>query len=413
MPGPAGRRWPFYFVMVISSLCMALAVCEAGLRLAGVRFSGSFFTSDRTLGWALRPGARGWQTDEGETYVVINSDGQLDHERQPGRQVGQYRVAVLGDSMVEARQVALEETFTARTERLLAGCPPLRGRHVEVLNFGVPGYGTAQEFLQLSTKVRKYQPDLIAVAVYFGNDLFDNYGPLDYTDAGLRPHFVLRDGELVLEPATQPPPSNPWRARIRDLLADVMNASRVLLLLNQARLELTGALSRGSAAMNQAAHQIPGVPSNYAAFWPYLPAESHPQLREAWAITEMAILKIRDEVLSQGADFLLLILPMGRQIHPDPKVREATRREYGVASLDYPDARVAAFAESHGIAILDFTKILAARALRDGVAMDRFPNLRGTGHLNETGHRIVAEALSSYLCDRLAEHTAAIKAHEN
>src|SRR5713226_8259084 len=96
-----GPRRPHRLVVVISGVCLALIVCEAGLRVGGIRMTGSFFTADRTLGWALRPNARGWDVDEGQSHVEINSDGQHDRERETGRRPGQYRVAVLGDSMVE------------------------------------------------------------------------------------------------------------------------------------------------------------------------------------------------------------------------------------------------------------------------------------------------------------------------
>ena len=52
---------------------------------------------------------------------------------------------MLGDSYTEALQVSLEETFTWRLEASLN--KELAGRKkVEVLNMGVSGYGTTEEY---------------------------------------------------------------------------------------------------------------------------------------------------------------------------------------------------------------------------------------------------------------------------
>src|SRR5262249_4355025 len=143
------RPWPSYVLLIVVSVFAGVAICEAGMRLSGIRFSASFFTPDPILGWSLRPRARGWYLDEGESYVEINRDGQRDREREPERPIGSYRVAVLGDSMVEAMQVSLEKTFTMLSESMLSGCGALAGERAEVLNFGIAGFGTIQEFLLL------------------------------------------------------------------------------------------------------------------------------------------------------------------------------------------------------------------------------------------------------------------------
>ncbi len=88
---------------------------------------------------------------------------------------GVVRIAVLGDSYVEAIQVAGgQQTFTAVAGRELADCPRLKGRHVEALNFGVDGYGTAQELVTLQRKVWAYSPDIVVLAIFLGNDVRNN-----------------------------------------------------------------------------------------------------------------------------------------------------------------------------------------------------------------------------------------------
>ena len=55
-----------------------------------------------------------------------------------------FRIAVIGDSFAEALQVDLDHTFWSVMERKLAEGWRGNGQRVEVLNFGVSGYGTAR-----------------------------------------------------------------------------------------------------------------------------------------------------------------------------------------------------------------------------------------------------------------------------
>jgi hypothetical protein len=66
------------------------------------------------------------------------------------------------------------ETFCAVLERLLAADPGFAGKTVEVLNFGVAGFGTAQEWLTLKSDVLAFQPDRVILAMFTGNDISDN-----------------------------------------------------------------------------------------------------------------------------------------------------------------------------------------------------------------------------------------------
>jgi len=70
--------------------------------------------------------------------------------------------------------VPVENTFWAVMEDRLKGCNAFAGKQIEVLNFGVSGYGTAQELLSLRQDVWDYQPDMVLLAVTTGNDISDN-----------------------------------------------------------------------------------------------------------------------------------------------------------------------------------------------------------------------------------------------
>ena len=71
---------------------------------------------------------------------------------------------------LEGYSVALEESFHRQLEMRLTEA----GSAVEVINLAVGGFGTLQELLVLQEEGLRYEPDLVVLGFYFGNDLVDN-----------------------------------------------------------------------------------------------------------------------------------------------------------------------------------------------------------------------------------------------
>jgi len=107
------------------------------------------FSDDIYLGWELRPGV-----------LDHNSAGFRGREIEPDKPPGAWRIAVLGDSVTYGLHVAADAAYPSVLESLLdeAGAGP-----VEVLNCGVPGYNTFQEYTLLKTQVLAYEPDLVVL----------------------------------------------------------------------------------------------------------------------------------------------------------------------------------------------------------------------------------------------------------
>ena len=72
----------------------------------------------------------------------------------------------VGDSLVWGYDVEAGDRFT---ERLRMSCPDLR-----IINAGVPGYGTDQEYLLLKRLWSSIQPDIVILIVCVQNDREDN-----------------------------------------------------------------------------------------------------------------------------------------------------------------------------------------------------------------------------------------------
>src|SRR4051812_12233119 len=187
------KRLLIPLTVLAASALVGLAIVEGVLRLAGFQ-APIWYGPDERLGWSLRPGAQGWHTHEGRGYVSINSAGQRDHEHPIEKPPGVYRVAVLGDSYAEAMQVNEDQTFWHVLEGKLSQC---WARPVEVVNFGVSGYGTAQEYLLLESAAPNYRPDLVLLAFTNGNDLRNNSRTLEPEKD--RPFFRLDGDGLAVD----------------------------------------------------------------------------------------------------------------------------------------------------------------------------------------------------------------------
>jgi lysophospholipase L1-like esterase len=139
-------------------------------------------------GWGLRynePGAtfRHKSADVNIRFRINSQGMRADRDHPYEKPAGLSRIVSLGDSFTLGYEVELDECFSSIVERELdtAGIP------VEVLNAGVSGFSTAEEYLYLERELVRYGPDLVLVSFYT-NDLRDNMR------SGL---FKLEEGELV------------------------------------------------------------------------------------------------------------------------------------------------------------------------------------------------------------------------
>src|SRR5262249_5617127 len=150
-----------------ASLVVSLVLIEAALRLVGGRiFEDQFLTEDFNRGWSLKPAFSGSTLGENQLWVTINRDGLRDREHSIDVPADTVRVAVLGDSYMQGVNVPLEKTFPSYLEAALAPCAARTGKKVETVNFGVEGYGTAQELLTFQHHAVRYKPAVVLLAVY-------------------------------------------------------------------------------------------------------------------------------------------------------------------------------------------------------------------------------------------------------
>ena len=361
--------------LVLGSTLLSLALAEAVLSWTGAG-EPILRDVDPALGWAPIPGAEGWHTREGRAHVRITEHGFRGVDVPPGPHRGVLRVAILGDSYTEAKQVALEEAWFTHAERALDGC----AGPAEVLSFGVSGYGTAQELLLLRERVWAWQPDVVLVAFLTGNDVSDNHPALRII-GDPAPTFRLERGALVLDDSFRESAWYRERAE-RGFWRSLQRRSRLLRLVGGVG-RTPRARSRGELGLSD---EIYAPPATVA--W-----------EEAWTWTEAILARMHAEVAERGARFAVVTLSNAVQVDPDPARRAAHARALGVDGLDYPDARIAALGQRDGFPVLTLVPPLRAHAERTGEHLHGFENTTlGSGHWNARGHRVAGEVVGRFLC---------------
>src|SRR3954466_14418520 len=186
--------WIKNLAVALVSVAVALVLGEMALRVVGFSYP-NFWRPDPVVGTVLAPGMEGWQRDEGSAYVKVSARGLRDREHSTAKPAGVYRIAVLGDSYAEAMQVDLERAFWALLPKKLEACGFAGGKRMEPINFGVSGYGTGNELLTLQTRVWSYEPDMVLLAFFPGNDVRNNSPALE-TEKNY-PFFSYKDGKLL------------------------------------------------------------------------------------------------------------------------------------------------------------------------------------------------------------------------
>ena len=184
-------------VLACTSICLTLGAAELVLRSIvplDPRSPSEFRVPDPALGWVLEADANYvYQMPEAVVHVSYNSQGWHDVEHEVKKPDGVFRILILGDSFMEAYSVELEDAFPRRVEALARSA----GSNTEVINAGVAGYGTLQEYLMFEENGQLYAPDLVLLGFLVANDLMNNSAEIESL---LGPGRAQRDARPFLNP---------------------------------------------------------------------------------------------------------------------------------------------------------------------------------------------------------------------
>ena len=109
------------------------------------------------------------EREEFKAAVSYNPEGLRGGPVDKIKPSGVYRIAVVGDSFVDAVETNNQDTFVKKLENKL-NAASAKSLKYDVINFGVLSYNADNEFVVIKEKIKEYAPDLV-IQVFFFNDV--------------------------------------------------------------------------------------------------------------------------------------------------------------------------------------------------------------------------------------------------
>lgn len=345
---------------------LGLVLMVGGLLLLRVQqqtiFSVLFLEPDETLGWKGHPDFefrwRGLYEHcvEFDRTVTLNNWGFHDTDWQQTAAGDTIRVALIGDSFVEAIQVEEPATAASRLETLLEEQVP--GQDFEVMNFGVSNYSVGQFQLMYEHVARQFEPDYVFILVaYFVMDRTlqqEVYGPLYGEHLNIRPTYVFDDNhELRFVPQRD---FAAYQSAYNALIDEQYGADRTVV--KRPTLDWATLVS-GPAIIERPLHPPPMEPA---------PMSEFPAYDLSMAIVE----RLAEQVRADGAE--LIFVDFTEYYDPSSSPLAALNQQNS-AQMD--------------IGYIDLTTSLRASNERVRFVCD--------GHFNERGNDLFARAMARWL----------------
>ena len=372
------HRWAGWVAVCL----IASAFCFFSLELV-LRTTHLFLMSfcpvqgDPQIGWRYAPEApyRFHKENDHAVSGRMNRYGWRDINWSLEKSNRNFRVALLGDSMVEALQVESERTFAKGAEKILQA----KGIPAEIMNFGRSGTPQAEEFLILKNDIARFRPDAVVLFFNPGNDIDDISRETDIYK--MRPYYTVGpSGQLVLD--TSFSATREYRVR------SAVNALRKNSALVSLVAERIGAWQKSRKSQAKEARMAAAAGAGKISGSRSL-ATAHPDFLYTHNYeTNKALLKAMSEFCrTQGIHFIVAVLPLGE---PLPDSESSWRNLDPTFVTDFFEKDLRGFSDEIGAGFLGLSA-----SFREDFKM----NARRLywDHLNYAGHDVVARALAEKL----------------
>jgi hypothetical protein len=182
-------------IATLAAIEIILRVVDLRILREGASERSLTYRYDADLGWAPIPNSSSTITTARTIHVQHNSLGFRDIEFERD---GRPAMLFIGDSFVWGVDAEADERFTD----LLRS----HNSNFRIVNAGISGYGTDQEYLLLQRIWPTIQPNVVVLIFCTANDRLDNGTNIRY-DGYQKPYFASApDGRLVLR--GQPVPTS-------------------------------------------------------------------------------------------------------------------------------------------------------------------------------------------------------------
>jgi len=380
------------FISFISVLII-LGIFEVTLRtthLFNARIS--YGEPDRLLGYRFVANTKYWAGKENDHPITgrINSFGWRDKGWLIEKPSNTFRIAVLGDSFVEAFQVELEKTFLKLTERKIK---QICGLNVQLMNFGRSGYTQSEQFLVLEREVLGFSPDMVILFFYPINDIKDI--SKETASDKIRPFFrIVEDGNLVLDTSF----SNSREYKLKCLINWIKRHSALVSL-------LTGRYNSFKLKRHSASLESPitnGKRKDTKKITGYLSlCTKNPdkEYQSNYRLNKQLISAMVNICDKRKIKFMLVTVDTGLYV---PRLR----KKYSTIdeSLDpfFFEDNLRAFSESLDVYYLGLQSVFAEHYKENEVLL-HWGTWDSVGHWNYEGHELVADVLSDKILSVMSQ----------
>lgn len=317
--------------------------------------------------WGVRgniPHAHYWHhTSEVSVEYRINGQGlRADRDYALRKPAGICRVAVFGDSLLMGYELDLKDTFATQLEQLLRS----QGCRVEVLNFSVSGFGTAEMLRTYEAFARQFDPDIVIFSWHV-TDMDDNVRSALYR---------MHNGELENANRTYLPGVTIQDFLMRSKLYRLVADNSQLYALLRERLDIFG--KRLLLQLRQSRS-----PAKVAAAMEYSQDDADDAARAAQSqanveLSSAIVVHAAQVVAADGKEFYILEIP----------IRVSRVRFRSSVDVLSPDARAR-------VKIVSPLTAFAAAARPDL----KLYYERGEGHLTPIGVQLLARETAKALAD--------------
>ena len=296
---------------------------------------------DRPLRWRF-------SNTEGRNQLGLRNDDIL-----PKQDDG-YRILYLGDSMVWTGETSSGELYTEVIESVLNDSLTAFPKTIEIINAGIPGYTTYQEYEFLKIYGLDMQPDMVILGFVF-NDLYYKYlhKPTDGNMLAGDPaiHLSYFDGSQF--PAK--------------LFRNSYIAHKVY-----SAFEILGKIISGRKVYSF---------ENRGDF--YLAWKEH-----GWRRARRLIQEIAELLRCRNIDFLIVAYPISEQMTASSSMEEE-------AFILFPQRQIKKICQQNDIPLLDLTP-----AIKDNGGETLYQDYL---HFNASGNDVVAKAVSNFIMESVVK----------
>lgn len=361
----------------LPTLLLSLLLVEIMLRLLIPVADRPAYRFDNEAGlMTLRPYERGtftlgvWGEVLSADFTINNAGWNAPRDYVAEKSPDTLRIAIIGDSFIEALQVEQSESVSGRLETLLNG----ESKRVEVYSFGISGAPLSNYLLMMRYAAERYAPDLFIINIV-ENDFETSLAHVYPT-----PHFLQYTfdsaGNLIEIPPTDPEPSFLRRNLRRFALVRYFYYNLQVTTLEELRERLRPRTPSGERI-------------DMAAMPPVTLADADPEIV---TMVDYTLGQMR-QISAQADAELLLVIDAFRPAYYDNLSQQIIENH----PLFLNNRIVREAATEHEIELLELVYSFKASFETYGDYLDFYPD---DPHWNKLGHGLVAQ----YIVARLTEN---------